>query len=206
MATTSNYGWTTPDDSSLVKDGAAAIRSLGSAIDTSMNTALGTKKAGLVLLNTTSFSAVASQSLPANTFTSTYSHYKLIFNVTGSGVLWIRGRMRTGSTDATTGYKYQEIYAAGASLSASRSTTYTEFLDLILTGNGTINGIGFFELSHPQETKPTGLLTQNLAVTGTPEFTLRSQVLDNTTSYDSMTFYPTSGTMSGSISVYGFNK
>lgn len=34
MATTTNYGWTTPDDTALVKDGAAAIRSLGSAIDT----------------------------------------------------------------------------------------------------------------------------------------------------------------------------
>jgi hypothetical protein len=35
MATTTNYGWTTPDDTALVKDGAAAIRSLGTAIDTS---------------------------------------------------------------------------------------------------------------------------------------------------------------------------
>ena len=34
MATTTNYGWTTPDDSALVKDGASAIRTLGSSIDT----------------------------------------------------------------------------------------------------------------------------------------------------------------------------
>jgi hypothetical protein len=34
MATTTNYSWTTPDDSALVKDGASAIRSLGTAIDT----------------------------------------------------------------------------------------------------------------------------------------------------------------------------
>lgn len=34
MATTTNYSWTTPDDTSLVKDGAAAIRSLGTSIDT----------------------------------------------------------------------------------------------------------------------------------------------------------------------------
>lgn len=36
MATTTNFGWTTPDDTALVKDGASAIRTLGSAIDTSM--------------------------------------------------------------------------------------------------------------------------------------------------------------------------
>ena len=35
MATTTNFGWTTPDDTDLVKDGASAIRTLGSGIDTS---------------------------------------------------------------------------------------------------------------------------------------------------------------------------
>jgi hypothetical protein len=35
MATTTNYGWATPDDTDLVKDGAAAIRTLGTSIDTS---------------------------------------------------------------------------------------------------------------------------------------------------------------------------
>lgn len=34
MATTTNYGWTTPDDTSLVKDGASAIRTLGTSVDT----------------------------------------------------------------------------------------------------------------------------------------------------------------------------
>jgi len=34
MATTTNYGWTTPDDTALVKDGASAIRSLGTSVDT----------------------------------------------------------------------------------------------------------------------------------------------------------------------------
>ena len=36
MATTTNFGWETPDDTDLVKDGAAAIRTLGNSIDTSM--------------------------------------------------------------------------------------------------------------------------------------------------------------------------
>lgn len=37
MATTSAFGWETPDDTDLVKDGAAAIRTLGNSIDTSMS-------------------------------------------------------------------------------------------------------------------------------------------------------------------------
>jgi hypothetical protein len=34
MPTTTNYSWTTPADTDLVKDGASAIRTLGTAIDT----------------------------------------------------------------------------------------------------------------------------------------------------------------------------
>jgi len=36
MANTTNFNWETPGDTDLVKDGAAAIRTLGSAIDTSL--------------------------------------------------------------------------------------------------------------------------------------------------------------------------
>jgi hypothetical protein len=36
MATTTNYGWETADDTDLVKDGALAMRTLGSAIDTTV--------------------------------------------------------------------------------------------------------------------------------------------------------------------------
>ncbi len=36
MATTTNYNWSTPDDTALVKDGAAAIRTLGSSVDTTV--------------------------------------------------------------------------------------------------------------------------------------------------------------------------
>lgn len=36
MATTTNYGWVTPDDTSLVKDGASAIRTLGTSADTTV--------------------------------------------------------------------------------------------------------------------------------------------------------------------------
>ena len=36
MANTTNFNWATPDDTDLVKDGAAAIRTLGSSIDTTL--------------------------------------------------------------------------------------------------------------------------------------------------------------------------
>lgn len=36
MATTTNYAWTTPDDTNLVKNGASDIRTLAGGVDTSL--------------------------------------------------------------------------------------------------------------------------------------------------------------------------
>ena len=41
MPTTANYGWTIPADTDLVKNGAAAIRTLGNAIDTTAAASFG---------------------------------------------------------------------------------------------------------------------------------------------------------------------
>ena len=37
MATSTNYGWAEPDNTAYVKDGALAMRTLGNAIDVTVN-------------------------------------------------------------------------------------------------------------------------------------------------------------------------
>ena len=37
MATTTNYGWTTPDDTAYVKNGAQAMRTIGSSVDSTLS-------------------------------------------------------------------------------------------------------------------------------------------------------------------------
>ena len=100
MATTTpNYGWTVPTSTDLVKDGATAIETLGDAIDASMNTALGTKKAGMVLLNTTSFSGVASFSFPASSFSATYDMYTIKIYATAVTTAALDFRLRAAGAD-----------------------------------------------------------------------------------------------------------
>lgn len=53
MATTTNFGWATPDDTAYVKDGASAMRTLGSAVDASMGDLKG-GTTGQILSKTTS--------------------------------------------------------------------------------------------------------------------------------------------------------
>jgi len=209
MATTSNYGWTTPDDSSLVKDGASAIRTLGSAIDTSLNTALGTKKAGLVLLNTTSFSGVSSVSLPADTFSSTYTNYAIkgFANVSSAGTIGLM-RLRASGADNTTSNYFSATLGLGSNGNASNtnaqaSTSFT--LQRFVSSN--TNASFEFDIFNPKASAKT-----NFNGTGTGTNSAGSEyvtcalggIFDATTSFDSLTIFPTAGTFTGTISVYAY--
>jgi hypothetical protein len=84
MANTTNYNWETPDDTDLVKDGAAAIRTLGSSIDT-------TTKA---LNPETTLGDIAYRSATANTNT------RLAVGTTGQ-VLTVAGGVPTWAAAAS---------------------------------------------------------------------------------------------------------
>jgi hypothetical protein len=205
MATTTNYGWTTPDDTALVKDGAAAIRTLGSSIDTSLNTALGTKKAGLVLLNTTSFSAVASQSIN-DVFSATYTNYLINAEITGDTFRTINFRYRvSGADNSNASYNYQNISGSAGVISGSRSTGGTSTLFGYVDSNGRA---GFnCNVFNPFATqRSTYVLQSNLFSSIAIENFSVVTSFDATTSFTGFSLLPTAGNITGSIRVYGYNN
>lgn len=212
MATTTNYGWTTPDNTALVKDGAAAIRTLGSSIDTSMNAALGTKKAGMVLLNTTSFSGVSSLALPAGTFTSTYDSYKVIVDFSNTTALSassaIRFKFRVSGTDSSTGYSFVGLLITpGSNTNLSDSNTSTGFLGSYLNSTPTRFG-GTIELQGVAIAAETKFQVSTTSMDGGTNRTVYANGFHSVaTAYDSMNFIPDSGTITGgNIRVYGYAK
>jgi hypothetical protein len=207
MATTTpNYGWTVPTSTDLVKDGATAIETLGDAIDASMNTALGTKKAGMVLLNTTSFSGVASSSLPANTFTSTYRNYLIKIQYTGasaSGTLTTRFRA-SGSDNTNANYQRQVLIVDNTSVTATRDSNQTS---LILSAVDTNTKSVDIYVSNPQVVDNTYLFINFNANSNTssPILLSFSGGFNATTQFDSMSFNSSGANISGYYRVYGFN-
>ena len=153
MATTTNYGWTTPDDTALVKDGASAIRTLGSSIDTTTknlnpsttlgdieyrsssantNTRLGIGTSGQVL---TVAAGVPSWATPS-TFTSPLTTKGDIFtwNTTNARLgVGSNDQVLTADSSAATGLKWAAVpasspasaYAYEAGGQSTSSTTYT---------------------------------------------------------------------------------
>ena len=137
MATTTNYGWTTPDDTALVKDGAAAIRTLGSSVDT-------TTKA---LNPSTTLGDIEYRSSTANTNT------RLGIGTTGQ-VLTVAGGVPTWAT-AGAARSYAVFYDEKAQSTSGGSFTSGAWRtrDLQTTQ---INNITSCSLSSNQITLPAG--------------------------------------------------
>jgi len=213
MATTTNYGWTTPDDTALVKDGAAAIRTLGSSIDTSLNTALGTKKAGLVLLNTTSFSAVSSQAIN-NVFSATYDNYQIVLKTVGStSLISLNLRMRVAGVSASgSDYRFGNHFVTGggaegvdgSSNSATSATLGSSMFTASYFSNQRI------EIFQPFLTERTTGVLQSVHPRDSNGFLNASNYggffHNLATSYDGFELLTSTGTMTGNVSVYGYNK
>ena len=134
MATSPNFGWAEPDNTSLVKDGAQAIRTLGNAIDASMAELLG-GTTGQVLSKTSNtnmdFTWVTSDD--ANAIQNTIVDAKGdLISATGSDV---PARLAVGANDLVltadsaeaTGLKYTGGW-----------TTWTPTYTNMTVGNGSV--------------------------------------------------------------------
>jgi hypothetical protein len=206
MPNTTNYSFPTPADTDLVKNGADAIRDLGDAVDTAMNTALGTKKAGMVLLNTTSFSAVSSVSLPANTFVTTYDNYQIVFSGLVSTTADINVRLRAAGTDNTTANSYitQSLVSSGITVSAGRTTS--NLWQYVATFDTTLVNALVMDLFDPFLATPTGFSVNGVRSSSGGWTNTVVGTHNQTVSYDSATFICSAGTFTGKVSVYGRNK
>ena len=245
MATTTNYSWSTPDDTALVKDGAAAIRTLGSSVDTTTkalnpsttlgdieyrsstantNTRLGigttgqvltvsggvpawgTASSGLTLISNTAFTTQSSVSLAANTFSATYTNYKIILDITAfsaNNTFIFRARA-AGSDYSGNQYFNQTIDGSGSTASASDGATNTS----ISLGDPSSN-VNFqleMELFRPYVAGRTWAIQKFFFLDGGGVWHTRmsGHRIDTSTQYDSASIIPSTGTMSGRIFVYGY--
>lgn len=158
---------------------------------------------GMTLINTTSFSAVSSQSITQ--FNSTYRNYRVVVSVKMSADGSIFFRMRSGSTDLSSAgaYNYGRIYVGSSSSVALGSDNNTSQTYINVADVGSWNGIITADFGAPFATDVTSIQFLGSARLNTITAGL---TFNNTTSYDGFTFYPSTGNMTGEVSVYGYNK
>ena len=112
MATTTNYSWSTPDNTSYVKDGASSIRTLGSSVDSTLFSVTGGKNVTLVPINFTSFTSQTNVQIN-NVFSSSYLNYLVTLNTDhASSIAPILRMSSGGSPNASNIVNNAGIFAA----------------------------------------------------------------------------------------------
>lgn len=256
MATTTNYGWTTPDNTALVKDGASAIRTLGSSIDTTLKAQIdaqipdsllttkgdliaasaastparlgvgtdgqylqadstastGVKWAslagsGLTFISRTTFSASAAVTID-NLFSTTYENYLICSQITSSSNgISLRGQGRYASTTYT-GSTYQNVLfgmAYSASTLIALRASGTSYWDLGTLATGAAYSQHNFIAQRP--TSSSWLqMTGNIADQNNGNFYSGGINIQSAQDWSGIYIYPTSGTITGQITVYGLAK
>jgi hypothetical protein len=169
-----------------------------------------TGSTGLTLINTTSFSGVSSVSLANDSFTSTYDNYKLILKITSTSVgnIYISGRLRASGSDNTNSNYTSQFYvisqtsaSVGNDQAGSASGSWARFGYSANTSDPSYTQYDIFNPKLSARTSYSGTITGNA-----PENWLASGLFNTTTSFDSLSFFPSSGTITGSYSLYGYNK
>ena len=128
MATTTNYSWTTPDDTALVKDGASAIRTLGTAIDTT------TKN----LNPSTTLGDIEYRSSSANTNTRLgIGSSGQVLTVSGGVPAWTT--ISSGAKTLLASGSLSGSSLALTSISGSYKDLYLEIFDLSLSSANSLN-------------------------------------------------------------------
>lgn len=129
MATTTNYGWTTPDDTALVKDGASAIRTLGSSIDTSVKSLSPGTTAG-----------------DLDYYTSSTAKARLAIGSTGQ-VLTVAGGVPSWATSSSGSMTLLSTTTlSGATVTISSISQSYNSLYAVVSGVTNATGNGFFQM------------------------------------------------------------
>jgi len=187
------FGFPYPDPSDLVANYPALGQQLAEDVEDEI-----IASGGLVLVASQSFTTVSSASINS-CFTSAYLNYKIVLSsIVSAGNFDLKLRLRAAGTDDTgSNYLVERGVFAGAGISGV-SATETSFVWLPVS---TVAGFGYIDLNRV-----------NLAsTTFMNSFGGNNQVLFNisgyhnqSTAYDGFTFFVDSGTLTGTIRVYGY--
>ena len=206
MAVTPNYSWPVPVNTDYVKDGAEAIKDLGDAIDATVF-GLPAPASGLTLITTATFSAVTAASINS-CFSSTYKNYKVMFNETAqSANSLMYFQLRNAGSDRATSAYYNATQGLTYANTAANLTSLNNvgFIGEGLSAAGDRNKYSL-EIFEPVNASLRTLVngTSNGSnATGISGYSIRF-CYELTDTNDGLTIFPDSGTISGTIRVYGY--
>ena len=151
------------------------------------------------------FTAVTSLSLNG-VFTSAYDNYLIVMrHVLASGDVNIVAQLRAAGVDATaSNYVWQSLTANGSGTNAVRSSATGNFI--IGTTSSTLRSGDVVHVYGPALAQPTAIRCVNTNGISNARLDDAAGTHSLSTSYDGITFAPTSSTLSGTVHVFGYEE
>ena len=173
------------------------------------NFSFASSNGGLVCVKAeTAFSAVADVTADG-VFTSAYTNYRILLRYFCSTTGDVDMRFRVATVDTSANYNYQRITASSTTIS-TLNTNGTGSAQIGQDTNGTFFSLSTIEISGVQLAEPTNyqsLNTRTLAnyTTGAGLQQFFGNQSDST-AFDGIKFLVTTGTFTGSYTIYGYSK
>lgn len=157
---------------------------------------------GLTFINKFEPSSVSTQAMN-DIFSSTYKYYKIVWSVVMTDAAELQMRLRVSGSDATSNYNISQIRTTGASSSGASQETA---IGAIPASFGATSGIkqGEMIVFNPFTATKTGIDYHHYSENASSG--VCGALHTDSTSYTGCSFYPATGTITGEISVYGFNR
>jgi len=159
---------------------------------------------GLVYITESTFSASSAVNLDS-IFSATYQNYKIEVLITTSSQVGLNYRYRVGgASNSTANYCDQSLIADNTTVSAARTTNQTTGG----IGSMTLSNLSFFDITlyAPFQAANKGLVVTNGAYIGEAFIRLQNSNFKASTSFDGISLIPASGTITGTVRVYGFRQ
>jgi hypothetical protein len=167
MASTTNYAWSTPDNSGLVKNGAQDIRTLGDAVDTALwNVGFG--QAGKNKIINGDF-AINQRAFTTNTTSGTYGHDRWLFNYSTGTVTYTNQTFTAGSAPVAgyEGTQFAQIVTSGQS-ATSANTLFDQRIEDVRTFAGQTATVSFWAKAGSGTPSIAVEIGQNFGTGGSP--------------------------------------
>jgi hypothetical protein len=204
MANTPIYGFETPDDTDLVKDGALAIRTALDDVDTTLGTALNSNDyAGLVLVKKQTVGTGVTSVSVSDAFSATYENY--LIQYTGGVISQPIVDFGLALNGITSGYNGSLTFITWAS-AAFNGANYVNGANWQWAGSGSTSGAVInTTICQPFLTKPKTITNTLISVTSTGGGGTMAGNNMSTASATGFTISVGTGTITGgTIYVYGY--
>jgi hypothetical protein len=196
----------TDTDSLKVYNGTAwvGIGGLVSVVPTSVAVGSGTASVGASGLIT--FTTVGTSLSVNGCFSATYLNYLVVHNSSNSAESTLTAKLRASGSDTSTQYYYNiaNYYSNGATIDYLQGNNQTT---CFIADNSAAERGMTMNIFNPFAAKITFINSQIGQMVSTrqqPSFSYGTQ--NSTTSFDGFTLFPSSGTMTGTMSIYGYAR